>query len=271
MKLSLVISTYNWKEALDLVFKSIARQTMPPDEVIVADDGSRPDTGELIAAWAKRLPFPVQHVWQEDTGFRVARARNLAIARASGDYIVLIDGDMVLHPHFVEDHRRAARRGYFMQGVRLLTGPKTGKRLLEQGLTNLHFFSPDIQRRRHTIRNRLLSWLVMQRTHANQKAVRSCNQGYWRDDLIKVNGFNELMIGYSREDNELAERMYNAGVMRKNLKFAALAIHLYHPTRRRTGENPNDAIFQATIKSKANWCELGLDQHLKKAATRIPA
>jgi glycosyltransferase involved in cell wall biosynthesis len=264
MKLSLIVTTYNWKEALDLVFKSISLQTVPPDEVLIADDGSRSDTGELIAAWSKKLNIPVHHVWQEDKGFRAARARNLAIAKASGDYIVFIDGDMVLHPNFIEDHRSAARRGYFMQGVRLLTGPKIAKKLLDEGTTRLDFFAPDVKRRRHTIRNNLLSWLVMQRTHTNQKAIKTCNQGYWRDDLIKVNGFNEGMVGYSREDNELAERLYNAGVARKNLKFAGLAIHLYHPTRRQTGVNPNDALFQATIKNRLKWCDAGLSQHLEQ-------
>jgi len=262
MKLSLIVTTYNWKEALDLVLKSIAQQAVMPDEVLVADDGSRADTGEVVAKWAKRLPIPVHHVWQEDNGFRAARVRNLAIAKASGDYIVLIDGDMVLNPNFIEDHRRAARRGYFMQGVRLLTGPKAAKQLLDQGSTRLSFFSPDIERRRHTVRNRFLSWLVMQRTLVNQKAIKSCNQGYWRDDLIKVNGFNEAMVGYSREDNELAVRLYNAGVARKNLKFGGLAIHLFHPTRRQTGPNPNDVVYQDAIRKKTNWCEHGLSEHL---------
>ncbi len=264
MKISLVISTYNWKEALDLIFRSIARQTQPPDEILVADDGSRPDTGELVARWAQRLPVPVRHLWQEDSGFRVARARNLAIAAARGDYIVIIDGDMILHPCFIEDHRRAARRNYFMQGVRLFTGPVTGKYLLDNGVMDLNFFARDIKRRRHAIRNRFLSWVVRRRTHSNQKAIRSCNQAYWREDLIKVNGFNEAMIGYGREDNELAQRLYNAGVRRKNLKFAALAIHLHHPSRRLVSDNPNDAIFYATTASKSKWCNDGLDQHINE-------
>lgn len=269
MNVSLVITTYNWKEALDLVFKSVTRQTVLPDEVLIADDGSKADTAELIAAWAKRLPIPVHHVWQEDNGFRAARARNRAIARARGDYMVLVDGDMVLHSHFIEDHRRAARRGFFIQGARLLTGPTTAKRMLEEGITELGFFTPDVTRRRHTIRNRLLSWLVLQRTHRNQKAIRGCNQAYWRDDLIKVNGFNELMVGYSREDNELAVRLYNAGVARKNLKFAGLAIHLHHTSRRRAGPNPNDVLFEEAIKNKSKWCDLGLRQHLDELTSPL--
>lgn len=266
MKLSLIVTTYNWKEALDLVFKSIARQSAMPDELLIADDGSRPDTGDLIAQWSKRLTVPVHHVWQEDLGFRAARVRNLAIAKASGDYLVFIDGDMVLHPQFIEDHRRAARAGYFMQGVRLLTGPTITQQLLDAGRTQVGFFAPDIKRRRHTIRSPLLSRLVRLRTVNTQKAIKTCNQSYWRNDLIKVNGFNEGMIGYSREDNELAERLFNAGVQRKNLKFGGLAIHLYHATRKQTGLNPNDVLFQAAIDNKLKWCEPGLSQHLASNA-----
>lgn len=268
MKLSLIITTYNWKEALDLLLKSVARQTSMPDEVIIADDGSRPDTAELVAGWAKRLPVPVRHLWQEDMGFRASRARNRAIAAASGDYIVTIDGDMVLDQHFIEDHKRTARSGYFMQGVRLITGPRAAQKLLRQAQFHLGFFSRDIKRRRHTIRSRFLSSLVLLRTHTNQKAIRSCNQAYWRSDLLRVNGFDEQMIGWGREDNDLAERLYNIGVRRKNLKFAALAIHLYHTSRQPQGDNPNDKYLCETIASKSQRCALGIDQHLAEFSAR---
>jgi len=266
MKLTLIITTYNWKEALDLMLESVARQTVLPDEVIIADDGSRPDTGELIASWKKRLPVPLIHQWQEDIGFRVSRARNRAIAAASGDFIVIVDGDMVLNKHFMEDYRRAARPGFFFQGARLITGPTTGARILRERRLHIGFFAPDIKRRRHTIRSRFLSWLVQQRTHRNQKAIRSCNQGYWKTDLLRVNGFDEAMTGWGREDNDLAERLYNVGVLRKNLKFSALTIHLYHPSRQPVGENPNDKYLRATIESKSQRCRLGIDQHLPELA-----
>jgi glycosyltransferase involved in cell wall biosynthesis len=266
MKLSLIITTYNWKEALDLVLRSVERQSVMPDEVIVTDDGSRPDTAELIAGWQKRLRVPLRHLWQEDIGFRVSRARNRGIAAASGDFIVTVDGDMVLHTHFIEDYKRAAQPGYFIQGARLITGPTATARLLREGQLDLGFFSSDVKRRRHTIRNRFLSWLVLQRTHSNQKAIRSCNQGYWRADMLRVNGFDEAMIGWGREDNDIAERLYNIGIFRKNLKFAALAIHLFHNSRQPEGENPNDKYLRSTIKTKSVHCVAGVDQHLAEFA-----
>ena len=262
MKISLVITTYNWKEALDLVLRGVARQTVMPDEVIVADDGSRPDTAEVVARWQKQLPVPVRHLWQDDIGFRVSRARNRAIAAATGDFIIILDGDMVINAHFIEDYRRAAKPGFFIQGARLITGPTTGRRMITEGVLDVNFFTPDVERRRHTIRNRFLSWLVFLKSHKNQKAIRSCNQGYWKADLLRVNGFDENMIGWGREDNDLAERLYNVGILRKNLKFAGLAVHLYHPSRKPPGENPNDKHLRATIETKSQRCVVGLDQHL---------
>jgi glycosyltransferase involved in cell wall biosynthesis len=261
MKLSLIITTYNWKAALDLVLRSVARQVEMPDEVIIADDGSRPDTAELVAEWARRLPIPVRHLWQEDIGFRAGRARNRAIAAAQGDYIVLIDGDMVLNAHFIEDHKRAAQRSFFIQGARLITGPNASNIMLTKGVLDLGFFARDINRRRHTIRNRFLSWLLLSKVHVSQRAIRSCNQAYWKEDLVRVNGFDERMVGWGGEDNEIAARLYNVGVRRRNLKFAGLAIHLYHTSRKPTGENPNHSILQTTIAQGRTRCELGLDQH----------
>jgi len=271
MKTSLIITTYNWKEALELVFRSLARQSEFPDEILIADDGSRPDTAAMVTEWAKKLPVPVRHIWQEDIGFRLSRSRNRAIAASTGEYIIIIDGDMILHRDFITDHKRAARKGYFIQGVRLLTEPEMGKRILDEGILDLGFFAPHVKRRRHTIRNRFLSWLVFQRKHTNQKAIRGSNQAYWKQDLLMVNGFDERMTGWGREDNEIAQRMYNCGIKRRNLKFAALTIHIFHRQRKPEGENPNDKYLRDTINNGVKRCIQGIDQHLDESGLKQDA
>ena len=261
LRVTLVITTYNWPAALELALQSVARQSMAPAQIIVADDGSGEQTGEVVTRWQERLKTPLLHVWQQDLGFRLARSRNRAIAAARGDYVVIVDGDMVLHRHFVADHARAARRGCFIQGVRLLTGPITARRMLARGLLDLGFFARDIKRRRHTVRSLFLSRLAFgERT--GQRAIRGCNQAYWKSDLIRVNGFNEAFEGWGREDNEIAARLYNAGIQRRNLKFQALAIHLHHPLRHSELGERNDAILSATMGEGKAWCPLGLSQHV---------
>jgi glycosyltransferase involved in cell wall biosynthesis len=265
LRITLIITTYNWPAALDLTLRSVVRQSVLPDEIIVADDGSGPRTRQVVTQWQERLRSPLFHVWQADEGFRLARSRNRAIAAARGDYLVIVDGDMVLHRHFIADHTRAARHGCFIQGVRLLTGPEAAARMLEEGQLDLGFFAGGIRRRRHAIRNRLLSTLVF-KERTGQRAIRGCNQAYWKSDLIRVNGFNEAFVGWGREDNEIAARLYNAGVRRRNLKFQALAIHLHHQLRHAQLGERNDAMLRDTIEQRKAWCPLGLSQHLEPAS-----
>jgi len=259
---TLIITTYNWPAALELTLRSAARQSVMPDEIIVADDGSGPETAQIVERYAAASRVPLLHVWQPDQGFRLARSRNRAIAAARSSYLVIVDGDMVLHKHFIADHKRAARHGSFIQGVRLLTEPDAAESMFRNGLLDLGFFAHGIRRRRHTVRNVILSRLLFsQRT--GQRAIRGCNQAYWKSDLLRVNGFNQAFVGWGREDNEIAARLYNAGVVRRNLKFQALAIHLHHSSRNSAAENPNDAILEEVIRSRLAWCPVGLDQHLK--------
>ncbi len=257
---TLIITTYNWPAALDLTLRSAARQSVLPDEIIVADDGSGPETVRVVDAQRIESDIPLLHVWQPDEGFRLARSRNRAICAARGEYLVIVDGDMVLHEHFMADHLRAARRGSFIQGVRLLTGPAAAASMLREGRLEVGFFAPGIRRRRHAVRNCLLSRLLFGE-RIGQRAIRGCNQGYWKSDLTRVNGFNEVFVGWGREDNEIAARLYNAGVRRRNLKFQALAIHLHHESRHPDGANPNDALLREAIATGKVWCDLGLDQH----------
>src|SRR4051812_36128877 len=116
--ISLIISTYKWPEALAKVFRAVARQTILPGEIIIADDGSTGPTRHLIEEWQGRLGTPLHHVWQEDRGFRKTRILNQALALAGGDYVVFLDGDCVPHARFIEDHAALAEPGCWVQGRR---------------------------------------------------------------------------------------------------------------------------------------------------------
>ena len=265
--ISLVITTYNRPDALALALASVARQSRLPDEVIVADDGSGPATAALVQRMARGFPVPLRHAWQEDRGFRAARARNLAIAACRGDYVLLVDGDMLLHRHFVADHRAAARRDCFVQGMRVLTTPAGGERLLREGRLELGFFESGIRRRRHTLRLPLLSKLIARWSEGtNTRGIKTCNQGWWRSDLVRLNGFDERYEGWGREDDDLATRAFHAGLRRRSLRFAGLATHLYHPERHEHGESVNDALL-AQARASGVWrCERGLDGHAAATA-----
>jgi glycosyltransferase involved in cell wall biosynthesis len=265
MRVSVVVITYNWPQALNLVLRALARQSVLPDEVIVTDDGSRNDTRALLITTARDFPTRLVHLWQPDDGARMSRARNRGIAAARGDYVIFLDGDMLAHRQFIADHCAFAQRGCFVQGSRVLTGQRCAQRMLREQQLDLGFFSADIERRRHTLRIPVLAHLYAH-PHTREGGIKSCNWGFWRDDLIALNGFNEAMTGWGREDNELGLRAFHLGRKRRDLRFAGLAVHLWHATRKNVIDNPNDAVLAATRASGATRCTLGLDQHLAEFA-----
>src|SRR5690606_38407098 len=115
----LLISTYNWPEALELVLMSANNQTQPPDEILIADDGSSEETKDLIENFQKKLVVPIRHFWHEDKGFRKAIILNKAIAAATGDYIIQVDGDCIMHKDFVRDHKALAQLNVYLFGSRV--------------------------------------------------------------------------------------------------------------------------------------------------------
>lgn len=261
MKLSLIVTTYNWPEALDLALLSAARQSRRPDEVIVADDGSTDDTRQLVATFARTAPFPVHHCWQVNQGFRAARSRNQAIARARGDYLMLMDGDIILEHHCLQDHEDCARQGFYVQGSRALLGPTRTRQLLADRDPAISLFASDIANRKNLVRWPLLSRLLT-RPVSHLRAIKTCNFAFWRADALAVNGFNEDFQGWGREDSEFAARLRNFGIRRRNLRFRGLAAHLHHEQAPRHTLAQNDALLATTIREGRTWCDHGLSNHL---------
>ena len=258
---SLVITTYNWKEALELVLLSAFRQTVPPLEIVVADDGSGPDTAEMVRRLAAHSPVRLIHSWQPDKGFRLAKSRNRALARASGDYVILVDGDVVLDAHFVEDHLSFARPGYFVQGSRVLLDKAFSTRVLQEKRLDIAWCQRGVENRKNCFR---LPWLARLAAVPNRRlrGIKTCNFAFWREDALRINGFNEEFQGWGREDSEFTVRLFNLGRKRRNLRFAGLVYHLHHPIRDRSHLPANDAILAQTIRSRLVRCRLGMDQYL---------
>ncbi len=260
---SLVLTTYDWPDALALVLASALAQTERPGEVIVADDGSGEATAAVVRDFLPRfaaLRVPLHHVWQPDEGFRAAAIRNRALARASGAYVLLIDGDCVLHPGFVRSHLAFARPGRFVQGTRVLLGEARAARALARGETRFDAFESGIGNRLNAFSLAWLSALVPTPRDALQ-GVRSCNMGFWLADAVRVNGFDERFVGWGREDSDFVTRLVNAGVRRRKLKFGGIVYHLWHAERARDALDANDALLADVRREGAVWAKDGMDKY----------
>ena len=119
-RISILLATYNWPSALHLCLESLREQTDLNFEIIIADDGSNDVTKELINEISSNFPVSITHLWQEDHGFRKSKILNLAIQSATGDYLIFLDGDCIVQPDFVAQHRRLARPSKLITGSRIL-------------------------------------------------------------------------------------------------------------------------------------------------------
>jgi len=264
VRIALAITSHERPDALAAVLASIARLRVLPDEILVADDGSGHATQRVIESFIARSTVPARLVSQPHAGFRAARLRNLAIAATSLDYIVFVDGDMVLHPEFIADHRRIARPGCYTQGVRVLIDERRTRELLAGDTAALSPGSRGLGmlRRLYLVHSPLMSFYA--RRLANHFiAIKSCNQGFWRADLLRVNGFDEEFVGWGPEDKELCARLEHAGVRRQTLVFGGIACHLHHePAPRDRLPSLLDRLA-ATRRERRVRAQHGVDSHFR--------
>jgi len=256
LTIAVLISTYNWPEALELVLLSLLKQTRLPDEILIADDGSGANTKALIDHYRSLFPVPIKHAYQEDKGFRKCLILNKAVKLTEANYIIEIDGDIIVNPKFVADHILAARKGYFVQGSRaLLTEAKT-KEIFETRQINFHMLSKGLYSRFNAVRIPILSVFFNPDPQSSWN-IKGCNLAFWRDDYIRVNGYYNDFEGWGWEDYEFAARLINAGIFKKRLKMAAISYHIFHPIHHRENFLPNELIYCRTIADKLTYCSSG--------------
>jgi len=261
-KISLVISTYNHVRPIELCLDALRRQTTPPKEILIADDGSGEATRKLILQLTPTLPCPVRHLWHEDKGFRKNIILNRALATATGDYLVLTDADCVPHPRYIEDHASLAEEGFWVQGRRcyfsasaseaLQPGrPVPGFRLLLSG--NMTGAAKGFR----------LPFPVV-RCNTGQRGIIGCNMAMWRNDLLAVNGWDEDYEGWGLgEDSDVGSRLYHLGRPRKFVYGRAILYHLHHPILSRDHLPQSQNRLNETLRTKKIRCVRGVDQYLK--------
>lgn len=251
MYCSLIITTYNWPEALETTLRSVCAQTVAPGEVIVADDGSRPDTARTVRDILEPSGLRWCHVRHEDKGIRQSRIKNLAIKHARSQYLILIDHDVALHPDFIADHMAMAQKGVFLQGKRVfLSKHHTNKYLTAGSFSPPSPFSMGLHNRKNAFRLPRLG-KILSFPKRFQTILRGCNLSMHKQDFLRVDGYDETFDQlWGREDSDICYRLFHNGVKVKNLWFSALQYHLEHKVIKRTGRDRLDHELDRIIHEK---------------------
>jgi glycosyltransferase involved in cell wall biosynthesis len=270
---SLIITTYNRPDALQLVLDACFAQTDRHFEIVIADDGSGSSTREMIERMTRRAPVPVTHVWQPDEGFRAAASRNKGIAGARGQYLIFLDGDCVPQRDFVARHRALAAPRTVVTGSRVLLGQRLTETALARHLPVFQLSAWFWLRQRAAGQiNKLLPLLArvpdISQRHVKGfvwRGIKTCNLAAWRSDIEAINGFDETFTGWGHEDADLVVRLHNAGVTRKNGFCATEVLHLWHPHEARDREKQNQARVIARLAQGTTRAERGLREPEERA------
>ncbi|MEN8376133.1 MAG: glycosyltransferase [Gemmatimonadota bacterium] len=235
MRVGVVLSTYQWPQALELALWSYAAQTASGFQVIVADDGSGPDTRALVDRMRASAGLDIVHVWQPDRGFRKSSILNRAILAADRDYLVFSDGDTIAHPRLVETHARLARPGRYLAGgyvklTRRVTEALTVEDVRAGRATSLrHLRCLGLRPGRRALRFAgpgAPGWVLDQLTPTPRR-WHGNNASTWREHLVEVNGF-DLDMGYGGQDAAVGDRLENLGVRPLRIRHRAPAVHMHH-------------------------------------------
>ncbi len=268
IKISVIITTYNWPGALSRVLSSFTWQSVQPHEIIIADDGSAEETAKVIEVWKKQHQTRIKHVWQDDNGFQAAKIRNKAVARAKGDYLIFLDGDCIPLRHFTARHLRLAQKGHFVAGNRILLSKNLTDTILHSQETPLDWsMARWIKHRVIGNCNRFLPLLCLPIPRywslKKWRNVKTCNLGVWKDDFIGVNGFDEAYQGWGYEDSDLVIRLLKNGIRRKSGQFSVPVAHLWHQEASRSNEAENRQRLQECLNCTETQAQRGIQQYLE--------
>lgn len=263
MKTTLIISTYNRPDALALCVRSAFRQSVLPDEIVIGDDGSRPETAALIGELRGESPVPLIHVWQPDEGFRLAAMRNQCVAVSTGDYIIETDGDVILHRDFVADHVSMSRPGHYLKGGRCNLGRELTERLCrEGGAPEPGFMTKGIEaKRENALHLPLIARFLAPRYRRHRESALGCNMSFHREDFYRLNGYDEYFVGWGGEDGDFGRRMQRLGLKKRHLKFAGICFHLWHEDKHMQNKEKNFAYSMRPDDQQPVRCIRGVDRY----------
>lgn len=264
---SVVVSTYNNPDWLKKVLWGFNCQIYKDFELIVADDGSGPETKEAISKMQREVSYSIKHVWQADEGFQKCRILNKAIHACETDYIIMTDGDCIPREDFVLVHNINKATGYFISGGYYMLPMNISEMITKEDIEkqycfNIHWLKekgiPKTFKNNKLTANGFMSKLFNTITPTNA-SWNGHNSSAWKTDIVKVNGFDERMQ-YGGEDREFGERLLNSGIRSKQLRYSAVCVHLDHKRGYKTPESiaKNQSIRKETRKKRHVWTPYGI-------------
>jgi glycosyltransferase involved in cell wall biosynthesis len=266
--LQVVVSTYEQPRYLGLVLQALERQTVRDFGLVIADDGSGAETRAVVERARTSGARSVIHVWQPNRGFRKCRSLNRAVAAASADYLIFLDGDCLPRRDFLQRHLELAKPGIYLSGrvVRFdrALSARIGEPEVRGGAFERRAFLWREWRQGHLIQKphyafvpALLGPVLFRRDGGSWTGLSSA----WRSDILAVNGFDER-LSYGSDDSDFGWRLELQGLRRRSVRYQAVAFHLDHDRayRDEAAMARNQALAEESLRLGAARCYHGIDR-----------
>lgn len=269
MRVSVIMTTYNSPLWLEKVLWGYSVQTHGDFEIIIADDGSGPETSDLIERMRRETGLTIRHIWQEDDGFRKCRILNKAIAATDSEYLVFTDGDCIPRWDFIAVHVTEADSGRFLSGgyhklpmetsEAISTDDILSGRCFDLKWLKAHGLKASYKNSKLTANARRAR--IFNRLTPTKCNFKGSNASAWRADILRVNGFDERMA-WGGLDREIGVRLVNAGIKPKHVRYNAIVIHLDHKRGYKSPElvASNKALRVSREKDGTTWTDQGIEQ-----------
>lgn len=269
MKVSVIIAIYKDIEALDIILKSLYKQSYHEEyEVIVAEDGSDANVRQYIQS----LNYSnLLHTTQKDEGWRKNMSLNNAIRHSSGDQLIFLDGDCVPYSNLIENYVSLKEKKTALCGRRVELGPITSKELRTQVLSIndlennylKRFFSlskDDVKHYEEGIKFNTFFYNIKYKNKGSH--IIGCNFALNREDIYDINGFNEdyhsAAVG---EDTDIEYRLLKNGCKMKAARNFCNVTHLHHKVSYSEEAYSSSVNIFKKIKEKNEiYCINGLDK-----------
>jgi len=264
---SVILSTYKRPEILRLVLLGYQRQSFKDFEVIIADDGSKEDVKDVIEEFKKTSFFNIIHIWQPDEGWRRCVIVNKAILASNSDYLIFSDADIIPHHDFVRTHIQYRQKNAVLLGRCVRWGRWISSRITKTDVISgryerltwdkwLAFICGGIRhfQKSISIKNKFLLKLL---NPPNKRVnLYGMNFSLFKEDMLKLNGFNEEITHWGVEDVELDLRIRKLELKRISVRHQAICYHIYHS--KSTTHSDDLKILQKTENSKDYVCRYGI-------------
>ncbi len=191
MKYSIIVPVYNRPDEVAELLESLASQSFRDFEVVIVEDGSQKPCKDVCERYASILDL--QYFQKENSG--PGQSRNFGVFRARGEYVIILDSDVVLPP----DYMKATDEELLRRPVEAWGGPDAAH--------------PSFTPVQKAISYSMTSFFTTGGIRGGKKKLdkfypRSYNMGVLRDTYLEVGGFSKMRFG---EDIDFSYNLVDAG------------------------------------------------------------